>query len=95
MHFQNTNLEEIYCKSGNFRENFSFANSVKRHICDIKVSRTGHDLAISVKDRMISPHCESFIFTKLRIYEVSRQIKPLRKFPNLQYFILFQKSTTS
>ena len=25
-----------YCKSGNIRENFIFANSVKRHICDAK-----------------------------------------------------------
>ena len=25
-----------YCKFGNFRENFVFANSVKRRICDIK-----------------------------------------------------------
>ena len=26
-----------YCKSGNFRENFIFANSVKRYICDAKI----------------------------------------------------------
>ena len=26
----------VYCKSGNFHENFIFANSVKRHICDVK-----------------------------------------------------------
>ena len=26
-----------YCKFGNFRENFIFANSVKRHICDVKI----------------------------------------------------------
>ena len=24
-----------YCKSKNFRESFIFANSVKRHICDV------------------------------------------------------------
>ena len=28
----------VYCKFGNFRENFIFANSVKRHICDVKNS---------------------------------------------------------
>ena len=28
-----------YCKLGNFRENFIFANSVKRHICDKKKNR--------------------------------------------------------
>ena len=27
----------IYCKSGNFRENFIFANSVKKHNCDAKI----------------------------------------------------------
>ena len=26
----------VYCKSGKFRVNFIFANSVKRHICDAK-----------------------------------------------------------
>ena len=55
----------LYCKFGNFRENFIFANSVKRHICDEK-SRTGHDIPISVKDRVISPIREGLIFTKLR-----------------------------
>ena len=37
-----------YCKSGNFRENFIFANSVKNHICDAKYSRIGHDFSISL-----------------------------------------------
>ena len=27
--------EAQYCKSGNFRENFIFANCIKRHICDV------------------------------------------------------------
>ena len=44
-----------------------FANSVKRHICDGKISRPGHDLPISVNNRVISPYCKSFIFRKLRI----------------------------
>ena len=56
-----------YCKFGNFRENFIFANSVKRHICDVKLSRLGHDLLISVNDRVISPFREDFICKKLRI----------------------------
>ena len=30
----------VYCKFGNFRENFIFANSVKRHICDAQKLRT-------------------------------------------------------
>ena len=36
-----------YCKSGNFREHFIFANSVKRHICDVKNLQLGHALPIS------------------------------------------------
>ena len=32
-HYQK--MKEEYCKSGNFRENFIFANSVIRHICDV------------------------------------------------------------
>ena len=35
-------------------------NSVKRHICDIKKSRLGYDLPISVKDIVISPFREDF-----------------------------------
>ena len=34
-----------YCKSGKFRENFIFANSVKRHICDVKNLQLGHDFS--------------------------------------------------
>ena len=66
---------------GHFHENFIFANSVKSHICGIKNALLGHDLPISVNDRVISPFWEEFIFTKLRICEVS-QNKPSRKFPN-------------
>ena len=60
-----------YCKSGNFRENFIFANSVKRHTCDRKISRLWYDLPISVVDRVISPFLDDFIFMKLRICEVT------------------------
>ena len=35
-----------YCKFGNFREYFIFANSVKRRICGVKDSWLGHDLLI-------------------------------------------------
>ena len=45
-------IPETYFKSGNFRDNFIFTNSVKRHICDAKISRLGHDLHISVNDRL-------------------------------------------
>ena len=55
-----------YCKSGNFRDNFIFANSVKRHICDAKNSRLGHGVSLSVDDRVISLFLEGFILTKFR-----------------------------
>ena len=64
-----------------------FANSVKRHICDGKISRPGHDLhvPISVNDRLISPYCKSFIFRKLRISILAKV------FLNLQhYYIAFR-----
>ena len=51
------------------RENFFFVNSVKRHICDVKNSRLGHDLTISVNNRVILPFHEVFIF----ICEVSQK----------------------
>ena len=67
----------VYCKFRNFRENFIFANSVKRDICDIKNSRLRHDLPISVNDEVIS---RGFYF-----HETSfPNIKPSQKFPNLQ-----------
>ena len=69
-----------YCKFGNFREKFIFANTVKRHICDVKKSRTGHNLPISVNDRVISPIREDLIFTKLRICEVSRKLNSRENF---------------
>ena len=62
-----------YCKFGNFREGLIFANSVKRHICDIKKSRLEHDLPTSVNDRVISKFREGFTFPKLRNREVSRK----------------------
>ena len=66
-------MRRIYCKFGNFRDNFNFTNSIKRHISDVKNSRLRQDLPISIKDRVILPIREGFIFTKLRIYEVSRK----------------------
>ena len=59
-----------YCKFGNFRENFIFLNSLKRHACNHKISQLGYDWPISVVDRVILPFCEDFIFAKLRICEV-------------------------
>ena len=69
----NRKYTDNYYKHRIFRENFIFANSVKRHICGVKNSRQGHNLSISVNDRVISAFREDFIFTKLRICEVSRK----------------------
>ena len=46
------NDKRVSLKFGNFRENFIFASSDKRHICDVKTSRHWHgrrqsDCAIS------------------------------------------------
>ena len=46
---------------------------LKRHICSVKNSLLGHDLPISVNDRVISPFHEDSIFTEINICEVSRK----------------------
>ena len=74
-----------YCRLGNFHENFIFANSIKRHISDVKNWQLRHDLPISINDRVILPFREGFIFTKLRSFP---KIKSLRKCSNLQYLTL-------
>ena len=68
-----------YCKSWNFRENFIFANNIKRHIYEAKNSQLGHDIHISVNNRVISAFGKDFIFMKLPICEVSRKNKTLAK----------------
>ena len=52
---------------------FISRNMVKRHIYDVKNLRPEHGLPISVKHRVILLYRESFVFTKLRICEVSRK----------------------
>ena len=61
---------KVYFRFGNFRENFIFANSIKKHIK--KNSRLRQDLPISINDRVMLPFREGFIFTKLCICEVSQ-----------------------
>ena len=62
-----------FCKSGNFCQSFILANSVERHICDVKNFQLGHDLPISVNDILILLFREDFIFTNFH------QSKLLRK----------------
>ena len=68
-----------------------FAKSVKRHICDVRNSGLGRDLPTSVNDIAISPFHENFIFTKLRICEVSQKVKKKRKIFKftVHYYCLF------
>ena len=47
-----------YCRFGNFRENFIFANSIKRHISDVNNLRLRQNLPISINDRVILPFRE-------------------------------------
>ena len=72
-----------YCRFKNFRDNFIFANCIKRHYSDVKNSRLRQDLPISINDRVILPFREGFIFTKLRMRSFAK-IKSSRKFQNLQ-----------
>ena len=69
-----------YCKFGHFSENFIFANSVKRHICDIKNSRLRHDLppSINLNDRVISPFHEG-LFSQNFAYAKFHEIKTIVK----------------
>ena len=69
MFYTEHGYEHNTLKFENFREDFTFANSIKRHICDFKNSLLDNDLPISLNDRVISPLREDFIFTKLRICE--------------------------
>ena len=74
----------MYCKSGNFRENFIFANIVQRHIYGAKYSRLGYDFSISVNESDFA------ILRGFYFHETSHafaKIKPSRKFLNLQYLI--------
>ena len=43
-----------YCKFGNFRENFIFTNSVKRHICDVKIC--DYDIVYPGIENLIIPN---------------------------------------
>ena len=77
-----TRYSDIYCKfKKNFPE-FYIRDSIKTHLRR-KKSRTGHDLPISVNDRVKSPICESqFDFRNMQSFA---RIKLSRKFSNLQY----------
>ena len=60
-----------------FCENKLYVNSVKKYICNVKISRPEHALPTSEKDGVISSFRGVFIFVSFA------KIKPLRKCLNL------------
>ena len=50
-----------------------FSQTALKEYCKVKNSRLGHYLPLPVNDRVILPLFEDFIFTKLRIGEVSQK----------------------
>ena len=75
-----------YCKFGNFRVNFIFANSVKRHICDVKIANRVWFTYISNRQSDIA-NSRGFDFHETSHMRSFAKIKHSRKFPNLQYFV--------
>ena len=53
---------QTYCKSGIFCDNFIFAKSVKRHICDAKNSQLCHGLRMLVNDKSDFGTSQGFYF---------------------------------
>ena len=80
----------MYCKSGNFRENFIFANSFKRHIREAKNSRLRHDLHMSVNDRVISAFTR-ILFSRNFAYAKFCENKTLAKISEIT--VCFQNNT--
>ena len=70
---------KVYFRFGNFRENFIIANSIKRHISDVKNSRLRQDLPISINDRVMLPFAR-VLFSRNFAYAKFREIKVLAKF---------------
>ena len=65
--------------SKKFREFIIFANNVTRHICDVNNLPLGHDLPLSVNDRVISPFHE-ILFSRNLAYAKFHKNKTLEKY---------------
>ena len=65
--------------TGNFRENCIFANSIKRHISDVKNSRLRQNLPISINDKVILLFRKVFCFHETYAYAKFRENKVLAK----------------
>ena len=83
----NADRLDTYCKSGNFREIFIFANSVKRHTCDLKIAARAWFNYISSRQSDFAI-LRGFYFHETSHMRSFGKIKPSRKFPNLQYSFL-------
>ena len=74
-----------YCRFGNFREDFIFANSIKKHISYVKKSRLRQDLHISINDRVILPFREG-LFSRNFANAKFRENKVLAKISEFTVF---------
>ena len=70
----------LYCKFGNFRENFIFANGVKRHICHVKNSPPGYDLPISVNNSDIAISGEFYFHGTMRSFAKNKMLAKISEF---------------
>ena len=68
-----------YCKLGNFRKNFIFAKSLKRHTCDVQNSQLSHDLPKSQRQSDFTISRGSYFQETLHMRSFTK-IKPSQKF---------------
>ena len=80
-----------YCRFGNFRENLIFANSIKRHISDLKNSRLMQGLHISINDRVILPFRE-VLFSRNFAYAKFRENKVPAKISEFTVYLSMEQS---
>ena len=70
MFYTEYGYEHNTVKFGNFRKDFTFANSTKRHICDFKKSLLENDLPISLNDSDFSIargfYSRNFAYAKIK-----------------------------
>ena len=78
----------VYCKLGNFCEIFIFANSVKRHICDVRNSQLRQVLPTPVSYRVILPFRKGYIFMNFT-YAKFCENKTLMKISEFTVYLFF------
>ena len=86
-------MRYMYCKFGNFRENIIFANSVKRHICDVKNLRLRHDLPISVNDTDFAIS-RGFYFTKYAKFREYKTLAKIRIYSIIELYVCSYSTVT-